>query len=65
MRGNREISRARKGNHTMNQHQTPEQGLRRKEDDEQSPKTLRGHSLAAAAVCLGTGATLALIAILG
>jgi hypothetical protein len=53
------------GNHTMNQHQTPDQGFRRKEGDEQPSKTVWRHSLAAAAICLGTGATIALIAILG
>jgi hypothetical protein len=33
--------------------------------DEQGPKVIWGHSLAAAAVCLGTGAAIALIAIFG
>jgi hypothetical protein len=42
-----------------------EQGFRRKDGDEQAAKTVWGHSLAAAAICLGTGATIALIAILG
>ena len=49
----------------MTQHDARDQGIRREEDDEQEPKTVWGHSLAAAAVCLGTGATIALIAILG
>lgn len=33
--------------------------------DEQGPKVIWGHSLAAAAVCLGTGAAIALIGLLG
>jgi hypothetical protein len=37
----------------------------RSEDQEREPKTLWGYSLLAAAICLGTGATIALIAILG
>lgn len=48
----------------MTQHDAREQGFRREEGDEQEP-TVWGHSLAAAVVCLGTGATIALIAILG
>jgi hypothetical protein len=32
---------------------------------EQKAKTIWGHPLAVAAICLGTGATIALIAILG
>jgi hypothetical protein len=52
------------GEQAMTQHDAREQGFRR-EGDEQEPKTVWGHSLAAAAVCLGTGATIALIAILG
>jgi hypothetical protein len=34
-------------------------------DDAQGPKVIWGHSLAAAAVCLGTGAAITLIAIFG
>jgi hypothetical protein len=49
----------------VTQHDGREQGFRRKEGDEQEPKTVWGHSPAAAAVCVGTGATIALIAILG
>ena len=63
MRGDREIHRPMEEDHAMNQHQTPEQRFRR--DDEQAPRTVWGHSLAAAAICLGTGAAIALIAILG
>jgi hypothetical protein len=33
--------------------------------DEQGPKVTWGHSLAGAAVCLGTGAAIALIGIFG
>jgi hypothetical protein len=33
--------------------------------DEHGPKEIWGHSLAAAAVCLGTGAAIALIGLLG
>jgi hypothetical protein len=65
MRGSREINRPMEEGHTMNQHQTPEQGFRREAGDEQAPKTVWGHSLAAAAICLGTGAAIALIAIFG
>jgi hypothetical protein len=53
------------GAQAMPQHNAREQGGRREEGDEQEPKTVWGHSLAAAAVCLGTGAMIALIAILG
>jgi hypothetical protein len=53
------------GEQAMTQHDAREQSFRREEGDEQEPKTVWGHSLAAAAVCLGTGATIALIAILG
>jgi hypothetical protein len=48
----------------MTQHNAREQGGRREEGDEQEPKAIWGHSLAGAAVCLGTGAAIALIAIL-
>ena len=46
----------------MTNHDTPEQEFRREDNDEQGRKTVWGHSLAAAAICL---ATIALIAILG
>lgn len=49
----------------MTKHDTSEQAYRRADGDEQERKAVWGHSLAAAAVCLGTGATIALIAILG
>ena len=49
----------------MTQQDAREHGFRREEGDEQEPKTVWGHSLAAAAVCLGTAAAIALIAILG
>lgn len=49
----------------MTQHDTPEQDLPTKGGDQRGPKTIWGYSLAAAAVCLGTGATIALIAIFG
>jgi hypothetical protein len=53
------------GEHAMTQHDARERGFRREECDEQEPKAVWGHSFAAAAVCLGTGATVALVAILG
>jgi hypothetical protein len=65
MRGTAEINRQMEGEQAMTQHDAREQGFRREEGDEQEPKTVWGHSLAGAAVCLGTGATIALIAILG
>jgi hypothetical protein len=49
----------------MTRHETHEQGFRREDGDEQEPKTIWGHSLAAAAVCVVTGATIALVAIFG
>lgn len=50
------------GEHAMAQQNTTEHG--RPEDGEgQAPRTLRGHSLAAAAVCVG--ATIVLVAIFG
>lgn len=47
------------------QNDTREHGDRRGDDRDRGPKTIWGHSLVAAAICLGTGATIALIAILG
>jgi hypothetical protein len=44
---------------------TREHSVRRDDGDERSPETIWGHSLIAAAICLGTGAAIALIAILG
>lgn len=42
-----------------------EQDTRREDGDEQGSNAVLGYSLAAAAICLGTGATIALIGILG
>ena len=49
----------------MTQRDPREHGFRSEKGDEQEPKTVWGHSLAAAAICLGTVATIALIDILG
>jgi hypothetical protein len=49
----------------MTRHDTSERDSAQQSRGEPGPKTIWGHSLAAAAVCLGTGATIALIAILG
>ena len=50
--------------HAMTQHNTTEDG-RPEHGDGQAPKTLGGHSLAAAAVCVAIGATIVLVAIFG
>jgi hypothetical protein len=65
MRGNREINPPMEGEHAMTEHNTPAQGSQREDDDEQQPKTVWGHSLAAAAVCVGGGAAIALAGIFG
>jgi hypothetical protein len=65
MRGDRAIKRPMEGEHAMSQHGTLEQGFRPEDGDEGAPKTLWGHSLAAAAVCIGTGAAIALVGIFG
>jgi hypothetical protein len=49
----------------MTKHDTAEQNSPRENREQRQPKTIWGHSLAAAAVCLGTGAAVALISILG
>jgi hypothetical protein len=49
----------------MTEHNATEQGLRPEDGDEQESKALWGHSLAAAAVCIGTGAAIALLGIFG
>jgi len=49
----------------MTQHEMPEQRSPREGGEEPMPSRVLGHSLAAAAVCVGTGATIALLAILG
>jgi hypothetical protein len=49
----------------MTQHDTSEQGFRPEDGDEGAAKTLWGHSLAAAAVCIATGAAIALLGIFG
>jgi hypothetical protein len=46
----------------MTDHERPQQDSQREDEPR---KALWGHSLAAAAVCLGAAATIALIAILG
>ena len=45
----------------MTQRDTPEHGFRA--GDEREPKLAWGHSLAAAAVCLGAGAAIAFFAV--
>jgi hypothetical protein len=52
-------------NDETRKNETPKQDSTGEGADGQSPNAVLGHSLAAAAVCLGTGATIALIAILG
>ena len=49
----------------MTQHDTPEQGFIRDGRSERESKTIWGHSLPEAAVCIGAGAAIALIAIFG
>jgi len=49
----------------MKHQQTPEHDTARDDGGEPRPRTVWGHPLAAAAVCLGTAATIALVAILG
>jgi hypothetical protein len=49
----------------MTGHDTSERDSAHETSHEQGPKTIWGHSLAAAAICLGTAAAIALIAILG
>jgi hypothetical protein len=48
----------------MTNHRTSEQGTTREHRGEQTPSTPSRHSLAAAAVCVGTGATIGLVSIL-
>ena len=49
----------------MRQHETPEQRSPREGGGEPKSSAIPSHSLAAAAVCVATGATIALVAILG
>ncbi len=49
----------------MTRQDTRERDSALEDGGEQGPKVIWGHSLAAAAVCLGTGAAVALIAIFG
>jgi hypothetical protein len=49
----------------MTKHDTAEQNSLRENREQRQPKTIWGHPLAAAAVCLGVGAALALVSILG
>ena len=49
----------------MTRQDRDERDSTREDRGEQGSKTIWGHSLAAAAVCLGTAAAVALIAILG
>ena len=49
----------------MTHHANTDHDSRAEHGDEQSPRVAWGHSLAAAAICLGTAAAIALIAILG
>jgi hypothetical protein len=49
----------------MTQHDTPEERSGRDGRGDQPSRTIWGHSLPAAAVCIGAGATIALVAIFG
>jgi hypothetical protein len=49
----------------VTQNDRHEDGVRSDGVEDRRPKTFWGYSLLAAAICLGTGATIALIAILG
>jgi hypothetical protein len=49
----------------MTDRETQEHDSRREDDDEQKSNPVLGYSLAAAAICLGTAATIVLIGVLG
>jgi hypothetical protein len=49
----------------MTKHDTAEQDSPRENREQRQPKAIWGHPLAVSAVCLGVGAALALISILG
>ena len=49
----------------MTQHDIPEERSGRDGRGDQPSRTIWGHSLPAAAVCIGAGATIALVAVFG
>lgn len=61
----RESRRTMEGETAMTKHDAPEHDLPRQARGERRPNPLVRHSLAGAAICLGTGAAIALIAMLG
>ena len=65
MRDSREIEPAVEGKHAMTKHDTHEQEGSRAAGGAPRSKSVWGHSLPAAAVCVAAGATIALAAIFG